>query len=141
MKQDEKERLLNEQHTIILDREARLSSTDYIAAKIAEGKATKAEYKDQIAERQGWRDDINAAQGFALISIFYYLKDSFGKIHTAAFGCSYTGSCQRSFVNAVKPGNHYFTRNHFQVSGEDVTNIYRHDIVGADDRIRKHVSF
>ena len=87
------------------------------------------------------RNDINAAQGFALISIFYYLKDSFGKIHTAAFGCSYTGSCQRSFVNAVKPGNHYFTRNHFQVSGEDVTNIYRHDIVGADDRIRKHVSF
>lgn len=62
MKQDEKERLLNEQHTIILDREARLSSTDYIAAKIAEGKATKTEYKDQIAERQGWRDDINAAQ-------------------------------------------------------------------------------
>jgi hypothetical protein len=62
MKQDEKERLLNAQHTIILDREARLSSTDYIAAKIAEGKATKTEYKDQIAERQGWRDDINAAQ-------------------------------------------------------------------------------
>ena len=62
MKQDEKERLLNEQHTIVLDREARLSSTDYIAAKIAEGKATKTEYKDQIAERQGWRDDINAAQ-------------------------------------------------------------------------------
>ena len=62
MKQDEKERLLNEQHTIILDREARLSSTDYIAAKIAEGKSTKTEYKDQIAERQGWRDDINAAQ-------------------------------------------------------------------------------
>lgn len=45
MKRDEKERLLNEQHTII-----------------AEGKATKTEYKDQIAERQGWRDDINAAQ-------------------------------------------------------------------------------
>ena len=62
MKQDEKERLLNAQHTIILDREARLSSTDYIAVKIAEGKATKTEYKDQIAERQGWRDDINAAQ-------------------------------------------------------------------------------
>ena len=33
--------LINAQQTIILDREAKLSSTDYIAAKIAEGKATK----------------------------------------------------------------------------------------------------
>jgi len=52
----------NEQYSIILDREAKLSSTDYIAAKIAEGKATKAEYSDKIAERQTWRDEINAAQ-------------------------------------------------------------------------------
>ena len=37
-------------------------AADYIAAKIAEGKATKAEYADKIAERQTWRDDINAAQ-------------------------------------------------------------------------------
>lgn len=62
MTQQEKQELLNEQYTTILDREARLSSTDYIAAKIAEGKATKTEYKDQIADRQQWRDDINAAQ-------------------------------------------------------------------------------
>ena len=54
--------LINEQNTIILDREASLTSTDYIAAKIAEGKATKTEYADKIAQRQSWRDDINAAQ-------------------------------------------------------------------------------
>ena len=52
---------INEQQTIVLDREGRLSSTDYIAAKIAEGKATKEEYANKIAERQTWRDDINAA--------------------------------------------------------------------------------
>lgn len=54
--------LINEQNTIVLDREAMLTSTDYIAAKIAEGKATKAEYAEKIAERQAWRDDINAAK-------------------------------------------------------------------------------
>lgn len=54
--------LINEQNTIVLEREAKLTSTDYIAAKIAEGKATKAEYAEKIAERQAWRDDINAAK-------------------------------------------------------------------------------
>lgn len=54
--------LINEQNTIILDREAKLTSTDYIAAKIAEGKATKSEYAEKISERQAWRDDINAAK-------------------------------------------------------------------------------
>ena len=54
--------LINEQNTIVLDREAKLTSTDYIAAKIAEGKATKAGYAEKIAERQAWRDDINAAK-------------------------------------------------------------------------------
>lgn len=53
---------INAQQTIILDREGHLTATDYIAAKIAEGKATRAEYATQIAERQQWRDDINAAQ-------------------------------------------------------------------------------
>ena len=53
---------INAQQSIILDREARLTTTDYIAAKIAEGKATKTEYADKIAERQQWRVDINAAQ-------------------------------------------------------------------------------
>ena len=52
---------INVQQTIILDREGKLTSTDYIAAKIAEGKATKEQYAEKIAERQAWRDDINAA--------------------------------------------------------------------------------
>lgn len=62
MKKYEIEALINEQQTIILDCEAKLTSTDYIAAKIAEGKATKADYADKIAERQQWRDEINAAK-------------------------------------------------------------------------------
>ena len=55
MKKYEIDALINEQQTIILDREGKLTSTDYIAAKIAEGKATKSEYADKIAERQGFK--------------------------------------------------------------------------------------
>ena len=62
MTQNEKTIAIQAQEDIIRDREARLSSTDYIAAKIAEGKATKTEYREKIDERQTWRDDINAAQ-------------------------------------------------------------------------------
>ena len=62
MTQSEINEAINAQESIILDREARLTSTDYIAAKIAEGKATKSEYAAKIAERQQWRDDINAAK-------------------------------------------------------------------------------
>lgn len=62
MKKSEIIEQINAQQTIILDREGKLTATDYIAAKIAEGKATKDEYADKIAERQTWRDDINAAQ-------------------------------------------------------------------------------
>ena len=62
MKQSEIIEAINAQQCIILDREGKLSSTDYIAAKIAEGKATKDEYANKIVERQQWRDDINAAQ-------------------------------------------------------------------------------
>lgn len=62
MKKSEIIEQINAQQTIILDREGKLSSTDYIAAKIAEGKATKTEYKDKIDARQQWRNDINAAQ-------------------------------------------------------------------------------
>ena len=61
MTQAEINEAINAQESIVLDREARLTSTDYIAAKIAEGKATKTEYADKIAERQTWRNDINAA--------------------------------------------------------------------------------
>lgn len=62
MKQSEQIALLNEQQTIILDRQAKLTATDYIANKIAEGAATKTHYATQIAERAAWREDINAAQ-------------------------------------------------------------------------------
>ena len=62
MTQAEINEAINAQESIILDREARLTSTDYIAAKIAEGKATQEEYAGKIAERQQWRDDINAAK-------------------------------------------------------------------------------
>lgn len=62
MKQAEIIEAINAQQNIILDREGKLSSTDYIAAKLAEGKATQEEYADKIAQRQAWRDDINAAQ-------------------------------------------------------------------------------
>lgn len=62
MKKYEIDALINEQQSIILSREGKLTATDYIAAKIAEGKATKTEYAAKIAERQQWRDDINAAQ-------------------------------------------------------------------------------
>jgi hypothetical protein len=61
MKQSEIIEAINAQQSIVLDREGKLSSTDYIAAKLAEGKATQEEYADKIAQRQTWRDDINAA--------------------------------------------------------------------------------
>ena len=62
MKKYEIDTLINEQQTIILDREGKLTTTDYIAAKIAEGKATQEEYAEKIVQRQQWRDDINAAK-------------------------------------------------------------------------------
>ena len=61
MKKSEIIEQINAQQTIILDREGKLTATDYIAAKIAEGKATQEEYAEKIAQRQQWRDDINAA--------------------------------------------------------------------------------
>ena len=36
-----------------------LAETDYIAAKIAEGAATAADYTDQIAQRAAWRKEIS----------------------------------------------------------------------------------
>lgn len=62
MKTYEIEELINEQQTIILDREARLRSKDYVGTKIAMGVATVSDYKDVISQTQIWRSDINAAQ-------------------------------------------------------------------------------
>lgn len=61
MTQNEKDQLMQEQREVILNRESLLSQTDYIAAKIAEGAATKEEYADKLALRQQWRKDINNA--------------------------------------------------------------------------------
>jgi hypothetical protein len=46
----------NERKIAVLKR--KLADTDYIAAKIAEGSATAAEYAGQIAQRQAWRQEI-----------------------------------------------------------------------------------
>lgn len=62
MTQSERQELLNEQYTIILDREAKLRSKDYIGTKIAMGVATAAEYAAEIAGTEVWRQEINAAQ-------------------------------------------------------------------------------
>ena len=43
----------------IFELKRKLAETDYIACKIAEGVATKAEYAEQIKQRQLWREEIN----------------------------------------------------------------------------------
>lgn len=48
--------------SLILDREAKLRQTDYVAAKIAEGVATPEEYAEVLAERRKARKEINEAQ-------------------------------------------------------------------------------
>ena len=39
-----------------------LSATDYVVIKIAEGVATAEEYAELIAQRQQWRQEINALE-------------------------------------------------------------------------------
>ena len=45
--------------TQIFELKQNLFNTDYIACKIAEGAATKEEYKDILMQRQLWREEIN----------------------------------------------------------------------------------
>ncbi|GHT89918.1 hypothetical protein FACS1894137_19270 [Spirochaetia bacterium] len=54
----EKQAEENERRIIVLKRN--LADTDFIAVKIAEGSATAAEYAEKIAQRQAWRQEINA---------------------------------------------------------------------------------
>lgn len=42
---------------------ANLTSTDYIACKIAEGAATREDYADVLAQRAKWRARINELMG------------------------------------------------------------------------------
>lgn len=48
-------------HSLVRDREAKLKETDYVAAKIAEGAATKEEYAAVLSQRRVWRKEINDA--------------------------------------------------------------------------------
>jgi hypothetical protein len=54
---EEKKAEENEKRIAALKRQ--LAETDYIAAKIAEGSATKGEYADAITQRQAWRKEIS----------------------------------------------------------------------------------
>ena len=47
----------------ISELKAKLAATDYIAAKIAEGAATREEYAEQIAQRADWRTRVNELEG------------------------------------------------------------------------------
>ena len=56
-KAPELERIAAEQE--ISELKAKLAATDYIAAKIAEGAATREEYSEKLEERAAWRTRIN----------------------------------------------------------------------------------
>ena len=43
----------------IAELKAKLAATDYIAAKLAEGAATREDYAEEIAHRAQWRAEIN----------------------------------------------------------------------------------
>lgn len=44
------------------DLKRKLTDTDYVVIKIAEGVATADEYADVIANRKAWREEINALE-------------------------------------------------------------------------------
>lgn len=57
----------NEEHVFTPEEQisilqAKLTATDYVVIKIAEGAATHEEYADLIAQRRAWRDEINALE-------------------------------------------------------------------------------
>lgn len=56
-KAPEMERIATAQE--IAELKSKLAATDYIAAKIAEGAATREEYTEELAERAAWRARIN----------------------------------------------------------------------------------
>lgn len=60
-KAPEMERIATAQE--IAELKAKLAATDYIAAKIAEGAATREEYAEELAERAEWRHRINELEG------------------------------------------------------------------------------
>ena len=58
-KETSEEKQARENRLEIADLKHKLTATDYIAAKIAEGAATREEYADRLAERAAWRARIN----------------------------------------------------------------------------------
>lgn len=46
----------------ISELKAKLSETDYVVIKIAEGEATREEYESILEDRQKWRAEINELQ-------------------------------------------------------------------------------
>lgn len=59
----EEEKAAEAKKVRISELKAKLAETDYVAAKIAEGAATKEEYASVLADRQAWRDEINQLEG------------------------------------------------------------------------------
>lgn len=57
------EKQARENRLEIADLKHKLAATDYIAAKIAEGAATREEYAEQIAQRADWRTRVNELEG------------------------------------------------------------------------------
>ena len=62
MKRQEIEDRKNALASLILDREAKLKSHDYVSAKIADGRATFEEYRSVIEQKSVWADEINKAE-------------------------------------------------------------------------------
>jgi hypothetical protein len=54
-----------ERASIVADLKRKLADTDYIACKIAEGSATKADYAAIITQRKEWRDRIEELESGA----------------------------------------------------------------------------
>ena len=52
------EKAAEEKQNRIVELKQKLSETDYIAIKIAEGVATKEEYVEQLLQREEWRKEI-----------------------------------------------------------------------------------
>lgn len=59
MTEEEMSLLAYSKETQIAELKQKLADTDYIACKIAEGVATWEEYSEILAQRQGWRNEIN----------------------------------------------------------------------------------
>ena len=59
MTEEEMSHLTHSKEEQIAELKQKLADTDYISCKIADGAATREEYADVLAQRQGWRNEIN----------------------------------------------------------------------------------